>query len=81
MKDLLKEIQKSKTNRRKLSISEDDGCMLLPLIFEHKSDLLALVVDAHFIGHKLKRSTNGRTVSAIILNKKNGIIILLHTNL
>ncbi|XP_072072032.1 uncharacterized protein [Arachis hypogaea] len=39
-------------------------------IFEHKADLQALVVDAHFTGHKLKRSASDRVVHAIILDNK-----------
>ncbi|XLS81167.1 hypothetical protein HN51_046998, partial [Arachis hypogaea] len=39
-------------------------------IFDHKAKLQALVVDSFFISHKLGRSANGRTVSAIILDSK-----------
>ncbi|XLU73709.1 hypothetical protein S245_032762, partial [Arachis hypogaea] len=42
----------------------------LKSIFERKPDLQALVVDTHFIRHKLGRSANGRAMSAIILDNK-----------
>ncbi|XLT06183.1 hypothetical protein HN51_044932, partial [Arachis hypogaea] len=42
----------------------------LHCIFECKMDLQALVVDPHFIEHKLGRSANGRAVSAIMLDNK-----------
>ena len=41
--------------------------LTLKNIYEYKEDLQALVVDTHFIGHKLGRSTNGKAVSAIVL--------------
>ncbi|XP_057746591.1 uncharacterized protein LOC130965846 [Arachis stenosperma] len=44
--------------------------LTLMSIFERKSELQQLVVDTHFIGHKLGRSANGRAVSAIILDNK-----------
>ncbi|XP_052116413.1 uncharacterized protein LOC127746600 [Arachis duranensis] len=44
--------------------------LTLMSIFERKSELQQLVVDTHFTGHKLGRSANDRTVSAIILDNK-----------
>ncbi|RYR54385.1 hypothetical protein Ahy_A06g029649 isoform B [Arachis hypogaea] len=44
--------------------------LTLMSIFERKSELQQLVVDTHFIEHKLGRSANGRAVSAIILDNK-----------
>ncbi|XP_039048882.1 uncharacterized protein LOC120189745 [Hibiscus syriacus] len=38
--------------------------------FDHKHDLQALVVDKHFTGHKLSKTTEGKIVSAIVMDQK-----------